>query len=184
MLPSHLRDHLRHATSDQHARLDAQFGALDLTGRAGYRAFLEASAAALMPLEDALEAAGVDDVFPDWEQRSRRTAMLDDLARVGGTARPLKADLSLDAGAVLGVMYVLEGSRLGARYLLKTVAKSSDPVVTSATRYLAHGADGRLWQSFLVMLERHAAALSDDAGAIAGARQAFDLFEQAAAPVA
>src|SRR5262245_32318182 len=40
---------------------------------------------------------------------------------------------------VLGTMYVLEGSRLGAQVLLKSVMRSSDAVATAATAYLSHG---------------------------------------------
>ena len=74
-------------------------------------------------------------MFPDWPLRSRRRAIADDLARLGGVALPLIEVTALDQGAVLGTMYVLEGSRLGARFLLKTVLASPDPVVAGATNY-------------------------------------------------
>jgi heme oxygenase len=172
-----LRHRLRSATADAHARLDAALGAFDLHSRAGYRAFLEANAAALLPLESALGVAGVQRMFPDWEQRMRSGAILADLAGVGGVARPLMAP-RLDFAGVLGTMYVLEGSRLGAKLLVKIVGQSRDPGVSNATAYLRHGT-GQLWPSFLVMLERHAAALPDDAGAVAAALRAFALFAAA-----
>jgi heme oxygenase len=173
-----LRHRLRDATTDAHARLDAALGAFDLHSLAGYRALLEAIAAALLPLEAALVAAGVRRSFPDWEQRARSGAILADLTCLDGVARPLAVP-QLDFAGVLGTMYVLEGSRLGARVLLKTVAQSPDPVASTATAYLRHGS-GQLWPSFLVMLERHAAAVHDDAGAIEAALCAFDLFAAAA----
>jgi heme oxygenase len=181
--PSTLRARLRDATADAHARLDAQLGALDLGGRDGYRVFLEANAAALLPLEDALEQAGVARLFPDWTSRSRRDAIRADLARMGGTTRPLAVAPLPDIGSVLGTMYVLEGSRLGAAVLLKQVAASPDPAVAGATAYLAHGAGERLWPSFLALLEQHGARLGYAAGVIDGANQAFALFA-AAAPAA
>src|SRR5262249_13922791 len=144
---------LRQSTSDAHARLDAQFGGLDLRQRSDYRRFLEASVAALLPLEAALVEAGVEQVFPDWPLRSRRRAILDDLDRVGGVVRLLAIPPAPNFGQLLGTMYVLEGSRLGAQVLLKAVSQSSDPVVASATAYLSHGMGQHLWQSFLVMLE-------------------------------
>src|SRR5262245_6049877 len=139
---------LRQATADAHAMLDKQFGQYDLRQRSDYRHFLEASAAALLPLEDALLEAGVEHIFPDWSLRSRRRALLEDLARVGGAARPLAGPPPLNFGQILGTMYVLEGSRLGAQILLKRVAHSSDPVVAGATAYLSHGAGQHLWRSF------------------------------------
>jgi heme oxygenase len=163
--------------------LDKQFGKFDLRQRSGYRRFLEASAAALLPLEDALVHAGVEHIFPDWTLRSRRRAILHDIARIGGVVHPLAALPKLNFGQVLGTMYVLEGSRLGAQVLLKTVSQSSDPAVAAATAYLGHGAGQHLWRSFLVMLERHGATLkrtlSSEKDVVDGARQAFALFAHA-----
>ncbi len=175
-----LRNRLRGATADAHRRLDAALGTLDLQSRAGYRRFLAANAAALLPLEQALVEAGVAESFPDWATRTRGGAILDDLARVGGVVRPLAAPAPLDAGAMLGMLYVLEGSRLGAAVLLKRVAQSPDPVVAGATRYLRHGAGQRLWPGFLSRLGRLALTPDQEARAIDGARCAFDLFAQAA----
>ena len=175
-----LRQRLRGATAEAHARLDSRFNAVDLASLSGYRQFLEANAAALLPLESALIDSGVSRIFNDWPARSRRHAILDDLADVDGEALPLLVPELLDFGAVLGTMYVLEGSRFGAKFLLKTVAGSPDPQVAGATAYLRHGEGQRLWPSFLAALETHAAALDSDESAIRGARQAFELFDRAA----
>jgi heme oxygenase len=177
-----LRLCLRSVTAATHNRLDARFGALDLTGLAGYRQFLEASAAALLPLEMALVNARVARIFPDWEERSRQVAILDDLAQTGGRMEPLPLPGPLDFGGVLGTMYVLESSRLGARILLNRVKRSTDPAVLAATAYLRHGADRHFWQSFLAVIESHSATLHES-GAIDGAVKAFEMFEQAAARV-
>ncbi|MGH1557740.1 hypothetical protein ACRAWD_07640 [Caulobacter segnis] len=48
--------------------------------------FLSASAAALSPLEQALERAGVADWLPDWPARARRAALAQDLAALGLSA--------------------------------------------------------------------------------------------------
>jgi heme oxygenase (biliverdin-IX-beta and delta-forming) len=177
-----LRLCLRSITAATHNRLDARFRSLDLTGLAGYRQFLEASAAALLPLEMALAQARVARIFPDWEERSRQVAILDDLAHTGGRMEPLPLPGPLDFGGVLGTMYVLESSRLGARTLLSTVKRSSDPTVLAATAYLRHGADRHFWQSFLAVIESHPATLHES-GAIDGAVKAFEMFERAAARV-
>jgi len=84
-----LHARLRQATAESHRMLDKLFGGFDLRQRAGYRRFLEASAAALLPLEAALVEAGVKHLFPDWPLRSRRRAILDDLARIDGTVHLL-----------------------------------------------------------------------------------------------
>jgi heme oxygenase len=175
-----LRGRLRAATAQAHARLDGLFGGLDLRSRDGYRRFLEVNAAALLPLESALVDAGVTRLFPDWPARSRRHAILDDLADLDGEFVPMPMPEPLDRAGVLGTMYVLEGSRLGAAYLLRIVESSADPQVAGATAYLRHGAGQHLWRSFLDLLEAHAARLDDDAAAVTAARRTFALFEDAA----
>jgi heme oxygenase len=83
----------------------------------------------------------------------------------------------LTRSGVLGTMYVLEGSRLGAKFLLKTLADAADPRLFEATTYLAHGRGLRLWQSFLARLADEG---YDEDEAIFSARLAFAAFEQAA----
>jgi heme oxygenase len=175
-----LRLCLRSVTATARARLDARLGALDLTSLPGYRQFLEANAAALLPLEAALVTARVAEIFPDWELRSRQAAILEDLARIDGHIEPLPAPGPLDFGGVLGTMYVLESSRLDARMLLNTVKHSTDAQVLHATAFLRHGAGHHFWPSFLDVLENHTAA-DDETSAIDGAIRAFGMFEQAAA---
>lgn len=179
MPSANLRDRLREATAQAHEQLDRRLGALDLQTLGGYREFLEVNAAALLPLEEALEASGVGRLFPDWPDRARRSAILADLAALDGQARPLPAVAAFDRGGVLGTMYVLEGSRLGARYLVKTIRQSRDPAVPGATAYLSHGEGAHLWQSFLAQLGSFDLSPDEEASAIDGARRAFALFDQA-----
>lgn len=176
-----LRTLLRTATADDHARLDARLGTLDLGTAAGLRCFLEINAAALLPLEAALEAAGVADLLPDWHRHARSRSILADLAALGGTARPLEPPRIAGRFAMLGTLYVLEGSRLGAAHLLKAIRRSAATGLPTA--FLGHGAGERLWPDFLAVLERHAGELPDEGSIVEPARRAFALFEQAAAPI-
>ncbi|WP_461625772.1 biliverdin-producing heme oxygenase [Bradyrhizobium sp. 25ACV] len=173
-----LRERLRDATAAAHRELDAQLSSFDLTVLAGYRRFLQASAGALLPLEAALVAAGVARIFPDWPERSRSAAIAADLGRLGSAAQSTVSVPPLTPSGVLGTMYVLEGSRLGAKFLLKEVAEAADLRMTEATSYLSHGAGKRLWQSFLSKLQSEEAC--DEVEVIAAARNAFAAFEQAA----
>lgn len=175
-----LRTILKEATAADHARLDAQLGGFDLHDLAGYRRFLEANAAALLPLEGALVAADVRNTFPDWDRRARSRAILEDLAAVGGRPVPLDPPVLDGRPAVLGTLYVLEGSRLGAAYLLKHVRQASDSRILNATAYLAHGAVQQLWQHFLAVLERHSGEMQNEDDVVIPARRAFDLFFRAA----
>ena len=177
---SGLRERLREATSEAHRELDAQLSAFDLTGLPGYRRFLQASAGALLPLEAALVEAGVADLFPDWPQRSRRAAIAADLARLDSAIPSPVSVPPLTQNGVFGTMYVLEGSRLGAKFLLRTVADAADPRVGRATAYLSHGAGQRLWQSFLARLADEDLGPSDEDETIVAAQAAFAAFERAA----
>ena len=156
-----LRNILRDATAADHAQLDATLGALDLCTVAGYRRFLEINATALLPLERSLERAGVRAMLPDWGDRARTAAILTDLARLGGKPGRLNAPELTDRSAMLGTLYVLEGSRLGAAYLLRTVRQCSDPLVsgnTASSAMARAGISGRnispFWNVMLTNLPR------------------------------
>jgi heme oxygenase len=189
-----LRGRLREACAESHRRLDALIGCLDLRILGDYRTFVEVNAAALLPLEAALVSAHVERLFPDWNRRSRSRAILADLARLGGIARrwPTSKELGINElglnelglGGILGTVYVLEGSRLGATVLLRQASQSAHREVQEARAYLGHGAGSNLWQSFLTALEFHGSRLNDDRAAVRAARRAFDLFAAAASQVA
>jgi heme oxygenase len=175
-----IRSLLRGATSPDHERLDGLLAA-DLQSLPGYRRFLEINAAALIPLERALIAGGVHELLPDWEHRARTDAIQADLTAVGGTARPLSQPHFDSIFDLLGTLYVLEGSRLGAAYLIKDVKRSADPRVSAATAYLGHGAGLKLWPSFVAVLEGYADELADPDAIVQPAKRAFELFVEAVA---
>ena len=173
-----LRERLREATAAAHRQLDAQMSAFDLTVFSGYCRFLQASAGALLPLEAALVDGGVARMFPDWPERTRSAAIVADLDWLGRDAHATVSVPPLTPSAVIGTMYVLEGSRLGAKFLLKAVEDAADPRIGKATAYLDHGAGKKLWQSFLARLGSGEACDEDEA--IEAARRAFAAFERAA----
>jgi heme oxygenase len=175
-----LRTLLKEATATQHKRLDGVLAAFDLQTLTGYRRFLEINAAALIPLERAMVAGGVNELLPDWQRRARTGAILADLAAVGGTARPLAQPELGRLLDLLGTLYVLEGSRLGAAYLIKHIRRSTDPRVHDATAYLGHGAGEQLWPGFVALLEDYADELADPDEIAQPAQRAFELFIAAA----
>jgi heme oxygenase len=178
--PPGLREKLKAATALAHRALDARLCTFDLTTVDGYRRFLEASAAALLPLEAALRRAGVAEEFGDWPRRSRGAAIAADLDCIGGVIRPFHSVITLSRAEMWGVMYVLEGSRLGAKYLLRTVADCAEPQIVAATRYLRHGNGQPLWRTFLEKLEGEPATADCEAETISGAQRAFAMFAKAA----
>lgn len=148
----------------------------DLAHRGAYIGYLRMNWACAA-IEMALEQAGVRRVLPDWDWRLRRFDLAADLDAVGVALPPVQAHrVAPETGTILGWAYVLEGSRLGAKLVLRSVERSADQDVRAATRFLRHGVDGNLWASFKMVLAR----IDGDEGAIAqacdGARAGFQAF--------
>jgi heme oxygenase len=74
------------------------------------------------------------------------------------------------------MLYVLEGSRLGARLLLAEVEAALSPASRAATRYLSHGQGLSLWPTFLQRLEASQQVRREPDAAAAGARAVFRQF--------
>ena len=172
-----VRHLLRSATAKDHAEVNDRFASLIGRGVAGYREFLQLSAAAVGPVEEALREAHVERILPDWEDRSRTASLRADLAELGVTTPPAVWPPPLGGEAhQFGVVYVLEGSRLGAKVLVRRLLASSDSQTLHAMRYLRHGEGLPLWQTFVERLESSAAVRRSPADAIAGAHAAFRWF--------
>jgi heme oxygenase len=167
-----IRELLRSATASDHAQVDQRFAPLLVQGFAGYREFLRLSAAAVLPLEQALVEAGVERILPDWTQRARGPSLRADLAELGIAAPSCAQPPAIGGEAYqFGMLYVLEGSRLGAKILLPNLAGHFP-----ALRYLRHGEGQPLWPSFLKRLESSGAVRRSPDGAVAGAHAAFAWF--------
>ena len=167
---------LREATRDLHHELDTAISQLDLGEADDYAAFLRIHAAALLPLEAALEAGGIASRFVAWQHHRRSEALKVDLRACGIKHEHSESLAQIEsAEAQMGVLYVLEGSRLGGRLLARQAAGQE---VRNA--FLLHGAGLPLWQDFLSQLER---LPDDDAtrdGLADGASMAFMVYGQAA----
>ncbi|MET0182542.1 MAG: biliverdin-producing heme oxygenase, partial [Caulobacterales bacterium] len=149
---------LRNATHAAHARLDAKVEKAGIDAVEGYRAFLLASASALRRVEAALEASGVGAVLTDWPERKRSPVIAADLAGLGlETPTPEGPAKLFSRAEMFGALYVLEGSRLGARVLLKRARDAENDLITNNTRYLSHGEGSRLWPTFVDLLENEQA---------------------------
>ena len=164
---------LKQATATAHSALDRAVNALDLADPLGYLAFLEASASALLPLEQLLADSDVEILLPDWSSRRRSDHLRTDLAILGGVHDYVELDRHvLTPPETLGVLYVLEGSRLGAQVIVERL-----PADVPTRRYLS-ASDTKLWLAFLRCLESPSAPW-DDGATIAAARWAFTVFQHA-----
>jgi heme oxygenase (biliverdin-IX-beta and delta-forming) len=175
--PQQRRMLLKQATQHLHNEVDALASRLDLTRRIDYCQFLLASAEPVIGLEVALERSGVEQLFVDWGYRRRRFALALDLHGLELTAGPVDARHSMSPSEMFGVLYVLEGSRLGAQVLLRQVDQSTDQGVLSARNYLRAN-DATLWITYLRALDDTNAPL-DQVRMIEAARYTFALFKAA-----
>lgn len=170
------RDLLRAATEGLHRRLDARFTPADFRERSTYVRFLECTARALLPLERALNHSVVPERFADWQLRRRSDALSRDLRALDAAhiADDGVCHRELQPAEAFGVLYVLEGSRLGSKILLSHTQSSEDPTLRSATRYLSAN-DAALWRTFLATLEDEKIMLHE-CELVRGASFAFECY--------
>jgi heme oxygenase len=155
--------------------VDALFSDFDLSRSDDYRRFLTAQAAAFLPVEQALDAAGAAALFPDGPARRRATLLHDDLDELGlPLPAPVAAPSFATSGSIAGGAYVLEGSRLGGAMLARGVAADLPRRFLSAPQPPGH------WRSFLARLEQVLATHVERERAVTGAEQVFELFARAA----
>ncbi|AQS88904.1 hypothetical protein NCH01_03280 [Neoasaia chiangmaiensis] len=162
---------LRRAMRGVHEQTDRKFSVFDLRKSADYAAFLQAHSRVLTWIEPALLAAPN---LPEW--LPRRDFIESDLNELG-IALPQKIDAAMpqEDGALLGAVYVLEGSRLGGRWLAEQVP------VDMPRRYLGAAHPQGSWARFLRALEEAFEKHPEyGPGALAGAHAVFAAFDRAA----
>lgn len=165
---------LRMGTRLEHERVDAAFSQYDLSSGDGYRSFLLRQAAAHLPVERALDAAGAALAIPDWSARRRGHAIRADLADLGCASPPEQPFEGFKTSfAMLGGAYVLEGSRLGGSVLRNQVSDGFPK------RFLSNGSSGA-WRALLAVLEAKLTSPEEIDEAVKGARSVFACFEAAA----
>ena len=165
-----LRGRLRDVTAAAHARVDARVGDA-FHDHHGYAAFLRGMHAFVRCSRRVL--GDIDDLA------ACEAALADDLAVLGVSPLALETDLATaDRGvADLGWRYVVAGSSMGARVLLRR-AQALGFDATRGARYLALHARGDAWASLLATLEGLRPDAAVEAAACDGARAAFDCAER------
>ncbi len=175
--PASPRFALRAATSDAHERLDARFSTFDLSHPDDYGAFLRAQAGAFFPMEDALDATRTDTVVADWPERRRSPALRADLAVLNlPEPAPVAVPALNSQAAILGALYVLEGSRLGGAMLLRQVPD------TLPKTFLTPG-NPAAWRAFVKVLDERLSSQADIDEAACVATSVFDAFASSASNI-
>lgn len=166
-------EQLRQQTRDCHDRLEAQLDLLDVTlGKARYTALLVRFHALWQGLEPQL-ASLLNEAF--WAPRRRLPWLDADLAALGlAPPAAVRAPALGDEASALGALYVVEGSTLGGRVILRHL----DRLGLQPARYFSgYGeATGAMWKGFVTRLEAAPAAAAP--AIVAGASLTFDHFQR------
>jgi len=149
------RDRLRGATSTAHVRLDARF-AQGLREARQYRHYLLGMQAFVANAESALASAVLGPSWRAWRDPVRTHWLDEDLAALGLAPLPPGPVLQIQSDAdAAGVLYVIEGSALGATQLVGDAQALGHQPGAGATFLHRHGGFGvgKRWRAFVQCLE-------------------------------
>lgn len=165
------RFELKAATDDIHRELDDRLSQLDLAQEADYRRFLAFQARTVPPIEAALAAGGLGELVAGWSEARRGPALAADLAALDHpTPEEMPPPPIANVEQLLGMAYVLEGSRLGSRVLRKRVADGFP------TAFLGDSPSNGPWPALIAVIDRLLYSNRRIGEAKAAARSCFALF--------
>ncbi|TCR62919.1 biliverdin-producing heme oxygenase [Bosea sp. BK604] len=146
-----LRSFLRAETNELHRDLDDLIG--PLASPSDYGRFLAGTYRHRAAVEAALRETCVS--LPlGWRPRELASVLELDLAELGvHRPRAMPFSLSNDIASVLGASYVLEGSALGARVLVRDALRLGFEADRGARYLSAQSASPETWRDFLACLE-------------------------------
>lgn len=147
-----LRFQLRHHTRQAHEELDRTIGRLDSAD--AYASFLRASYAHRQPVEHYLAGADWPAPFGGWRPTELGPLIEADLGDIGAERPALRPfELSKDIASLVGVIYVLEGSALGAK-LIRRMAGALGYDENHGARHLVRQERLGSWRDLLAIMER------------------------------
>lgn len=168
---------LRAATHAAHHTLDGSImAAKPFENVENYGHFLKVQHAFHRDVAPLYARADLGALIADLPSLSRLDAVTQDAADLGVTVTdpaPAAAE-GLSLPEALGWLYVVEGSNLGAAFLLKA-AKKMGLSETHGARHLAEAPEGRAahWRAFKDGLNTAPLSAADEARVVAGAEAAF-----------
>jgi heme oxygenase len=147
------RSFLRESTSDAHASLDQMIGEFDTLS--SYKIYLRGMSAFRIPVETMLAGRIWPQELATFSSQSFGTLILADLADLDMSCdvpAPL-ADIEASREDMLGMLYVLEGSALGARLLYRRAQAIGLRHDFGARHLAAQAEKSDRWSRFLHVLE-------------------------------
>jgi heme oxygenase len=172
---------LRTETHDAHEALEAHpvsraIAAENITTD-GYVRYLQIMERVVQGMEAALEPR-LQSHVADIRDRSKASLIASDLEALGAGKNPFPEFNELagggDTGHAFGAYYVLEGSALGGRVILKQLPQELRESGDKTRYFEGYGTQtGPMWQRFLGDFGRYVSDSKEEAQAIDGAREAF-----------
>lgn len=185
-------ERLREETREEHERteraVERRFFGSGEGGRARYVRLLAAFLGLYRPLEGRLGPA-VGRHLPSFPFRRRTERLERDLQALGLSDREVEAVPTLGEDhlpvlrtrpAVLGSLYVVEGSQLGHRVLWKQLRPTLDAPATDADAFFGVSAEQTRtrWEQFQEMLNRHVSTDGAVSSAVTTARATFRAYRE------
>jgi heme oxygenase len=166
---------VRSRTAAAHSMIDTAFSRFNLGDRRSYVTFLQAHARVVPTIEAVL---GDETHLPPW--RPRTALLARDLDAFGyRLPKPVAQSETWSLAAKFGLLYVLEGARLGTRLLLRRAGAGF------SSHYLGAAHEPGEWRAFTEALngraEQENAAWLE--AVVAGARNGFRLYASSASEV-
>lgn len=174
---------LKQGTSSTHESLDHRIMALQpFADRQRYALFVRTQLRLHRAVSDWYQHAGLQQRLPMLNERDRLQAVMADCTDFGVTQTQLGQDLraaeaviSQDPDQAIGWLYTVEGSNLGAAFLLKYAKTELQLSEDFGARHLAAHKDGRglHWRQFKAALDQLPLSAAQQQAALQGAKDAF-----------
>lgn len=178
---------LRNNTADSHKRLEEnEISTAILSPEvtiADYQEYISRMYGVIAGCERKVFPA-LSGIFADLSQRQKSSLIINDLYKTGLQQAEIEqlpvCDFDFSTtGEALGIMYVLEGSTLGGRVLLKHIQKTlglgeSDGV----SFFYGYGSEtGKMWKSFITRFSEYAITTNCEQEVISSAAQTFTVID-------
>ncbi|MFC6839987.1 biliverdin-producing heme oxygenase [Xanthomonas theicola] len=172
---------LREATAQQHQAVEQLPAMRALMGDglsvAGYVQVLRRHYAVLADWERRESAWLRGGGDAGWHYQPRALLLAQDLAALGATPPPAApAPAAPAAGSRWGMLYVVEGSRLGGRVIARQLRYALAEVAPALSYFELGHADPACWRRFQLRLEQGLRTPASRQAAVAGARAMFAHF--------
>lgn len=154
MIKQSRRNVLRQLTSQNHEALEELVGPIE--SLADYKRYLIGISGFRLPLERDFSEVVFPEFFGVWRPQQIGDLLIQDAADLELVVKVTKSVSELDsAETMLGKLYVLEGSSLGANIILKQVATVGLNAEYGARHLARQTCNPTRWRQFIEILDQH-----------------------------